>query len=167
MPREASYTKNINFISMPRARASQMLLLKRTDVYLKQSHTRGLSPVHIKQNIDFESRKHRGLCSKSRFFLDWKSMFRFQWTGLSILRIKAAARHRYPFEHHHHLLLHRRRSPSVAMHDRCRIDTSDTLENRLAARVLCRQNLNRNRENIEVYRIKSRLKTQLRLTFYD
>ena len=41
-----------------------------------------LSPVHWKQNIDIKSRKHRDLLHKPRCFLDWKSMFCFQWTGL-------------------------------------------------------------------------------------
>ena len=40
-------------------------------------------PVHWKLKIDFQSRKHRGLCSKSQCFLDWKSMFCFQWTAPS------------------------------------------------------------------------------------
>ena len=38
------------------------------------------SPFHCKQNIDFQSRKHRDLLHKPRCFLDWNQAFRFQWT---------------------------------------------------------------------------------------
>ena len=47
------------------------------------SYVRRQSPVHWKQNIDFQSRKNRDLLHKPRCCLDWKSMFCFQWTGLS------------------------------------------------------------------------------------
>ena len=39
-----------------------------------------LRVVHWKQNIDFQSRKHWDLLHKPRCFLDWKSIFCFQWT---------------------------------------------------------------------------------------
>ena len=41
-----------------------------------------LSPVHWKRKTQFQSRKHRGFTYISRRFLEWKSMFCFQWTDL-------------------------------------------------------------------------------------
>ena len=51
---------------------------KLSPVHWKQK----ISMIHWKRKVQFQSRKHQGLWSESRYFLNCKWLFRFQWTGL-------------------------------------------------------------------------------------